>query len=86
MFEATRELLFNVVKHAGTGRARVSTSTAADGYVHVVVTDDGAGFDPAKPTAGGQREAASACSASASGWKCWAGGWKSVPPPASAPA
>ncbi len=52
LFEATRELLFNVVKHAGTGRAHVSSSTAADGCVRVVVSDQGAGFDPARPTAG----------------------------------
>ena len=28
LFEATRELLFNVVKHAGTGRARVTIADA----------------------------------------------------------
>jgi signal transduction histidine kinase len=54
LFEAVRELLFNVVKHAGTSRAHVSTSTAADGCVHLVVSDQGAGFDPARPTAGDQ--------------------------------
>jgi signal transduction histidine kinase len=42
--QLVRELLFNVVKHAGTGKAGV-TADEEDGYVRVVVEDDGAGFD-----------------------------------------
>jgi signal transduction histidine kinase len=49
LFEATREFLFNVVKHARTSNARVTLSAAADGELQIVVSDDGAGFDPAEP-------------------------------------
>ena len=49
LFEATRELLFNVVKHAHTGNARVTMSAGADGEVQIGVSDDGAGFNPAEP-------------------------------------
>lgn len=40
-----RELLFNVVKHAGVDRATLSLSVF-EGEVAVTVTDDGQGFDP----------------------------------------
>ena len=40
-----RELLFNVVKHAGTQEA-VLTLTESERQLHVVVEDDGEGFDP----------------------------------------
>jgi signal transduction histidine kinase len=43
--ELVRELLFNVVKHAGVGRARVRVG-ADGGALAVVVEDEGAGFDP----------------------------------------
>ena len=46
LFEAVREFLFNVVKHAGTDRARV-TVRGEDGHITVVVEDDGQGFDAA---------------------------------------
>jgi signal transduction histidine kinase len=39
------EALHNVVKHAQAGRATVGIS-AQDGQVQIVVSDDGAGFDP----------------------------------------
>jgi signal transduction histidine kinase len=52
LFEATRELLFNVVKHARTSNARVTLSPAADGELQIVVSDDGAGFNPAEPKQG----------------------------------
>ncbi|MDT7855401.1 response regulator [Rubrivirga sp. S365] len=44
--ELVRELLFNVVKHAGTDRARVRLD-GRDGTIAVSVEDGGAGFDPA---------------------------------------
>ena len=50
--ELVRELLFNVVKHAGVGRARVRVG-GAGGTVAVSVEDDGAGFDPAALAPGG---------------------------------
>ncbi len=46
LYQLIRELLFNVVKHAGTGRARV-VAEQANGRVRVTVEDGGAGFDPA---------------------------------------
>lgn len=49
LFEAARELLFNVVKHAETGRARLATTALPDGAVRLVVSDKGAGFAPVDP-------------------------------------
>jgi len=46
LYQLLRELLFNVAKHAGTGRARVTAERAGD-RVRIVVKDEGAGFDPA---------------------------------------
>lgn len=47
IFRCVRELLLNVVKHAGVSAARV-TSTGQASPTHVVITveDEGAGFDP----------------------------------------
>ena len=44
LFEAVRELLFNVVKHAETGRARVAMTVAPGGEVRMTVSDQGAGW------------------------------------------
>jgi len=49
LFEAARELLFNVVKHAETGCACVALTTSDGGGVCLVVSDEGAGFVPADP-------------------------------------
>ena len=46
LFHAARELLFNVVKHAGVSAATVEV-TRGDGRVSVSVSDDGRGVDPA---------------------------------------
>ena len=52
LFESVRELLFNAVKHSHTRSARVSLGTA-DGFLRLVVSDQGVGFDPnTKPPAG----------------------------------
>ena len=48
LLQAVRELLFNVVKHAGVKAARVHLSRARDGRVLITVSDKGVGFDPAK--------------------------------------
>lgn len=48
LFQAVRELLFNVVKHAGTDHAALRMSRVDDDRVRIVVSDDGAGFDPAR--------------------------------------
>ncbi|HSL17235.1 MAG TPA: response regulator [Methylomirabilota bacterium] len=45
LFQVLREVLFNVVKHSGTLVARVDLSTR-NGFLVVVVEDDGGGFDP----------------------------------------
>jgi signal transduction histidine kinase len=47
LLRAAQEALANVRKHAGASRVEVSLDGAA-----LTVTDDGAGFDPAAPTAG----------------------------------
>jgi two-component system, chemotaxis family, CheB/CheR fusion protein len=44
LFQVTRELLFNVVKHATVKRARLSLREQADMMI-VCVADDGVGFD-----------------------------------------
>ncbi len=44
LFRAIRELLINVIKHAGVSTARVATSNSND-RIEVTVSDDGAGFD-----------------------------------------
>jgi PAS domain S-box-containing protein len=51
LYEAARELLFNVVKHAETGRARLSLTVPGDGQVCLQVSDEGAGFAPADSSA-----------------------------------
>ena len=50
LFQAVRELLWNVVKHARTTDA-VVTIERADGDVRVTVEDVGVGFDSSKKTA-----------------------------------
>ena len=47
LFQLVRELLFNVVKHAGVMKARVQLGEDR-GYVVVHVVDEGRGFDPAR--------------------------------------
>jgi signal transduction histidine kinase len=44
VFQSVRELLFNVVKHSGTLKARVSLEPM-NGAVRITVSDDGKGFD-----------------------------------------
>ena len=46
LFRSVRELLFNVVKHAGVASARIQLSSTAEGRACIVVSDEGAGFDP----------------------------------------
>ena len=46
LYEAARELLFNVVKHAGVRNAEVRVDRLGDGRVQVTVTDAGVGFEP----------------------------------------
>ncbi|WP_420456768.1 chemotaxis protein CheB [Rubrivirga sp.] len=51
LYHALHELLFNVVKHAGTGRATVRARRDGEA-VEVVVEDDGDGFDGAAAAPG----------------------------------
>jgi PAS domain S-box-containing protein len=56
LFQSVRELLVNVVKYAGVAEARVTLERAGDEAIRIVVSDQGAGFDPlrlAKPDARG---------------------------------
>ena len=57
LYQVLRELLFNVVKHAGTDHAHLTARPApaetAPGGVVVTVEDGGAGFDPATVAGGG---------------------------------
>ncbi len=48
LFQATRELLFNVVKHAQTGLAEVKLCRAGKDQIQITVSDKGIGFDPEK--------------------------------------
>ena len=47
LFNAARECLLNVVKHAAADAAAVGLTAAGPGAVELVVADGGAGFDPA---------------------------------------
>ena len=46
LFQAARELLFNVVKHAGVKNARARLSRPEGGPVRLEIRDRGVGFDP----------------------------------------
>ncbi len=47
LFHAVRELLFNVVKHAGAAQARLILNASGD-RLDILVQDDGCGFDATK--------------------------------------
>lgn len=55
-FQGVRELLFNVVKHAGAEGALVELVKRADQTLCVSVRDAGVGFDPARLDRGGSAE------------------------------
>ena len=48
VFRAVKELLFNVVKHARTPRARVRVAKSDDAMLEIEVADSGVGFDAHK--------------------------------------
>jgi DNA-binding NarL/FixJ family response regulator len=52
LFDGAREALFNVVKHAGTQHAQLALFPSDDERLHLVVEDDGVGFDAAAWAAG----------------------------------
>lgn len=45
LFQSVRELLFNVLKHAGTFQAQIALRTTPDQQLVIVVTDQGHGFN-----------------------------------------
>ncbi|MBA3967708.1 MAG: response regulator, partial [Nitrospirales bacterium] len=47
VFQAVRELLFNIIKHSGINDATVSLDGHADQKIEVLVQDKGQGFQPA---------------------------------------
>jgi signal transduction histidine kinase len=47
LFESVRELLLNVVKHAGVKEARIAMARADTGRTTITIEDSGVGFDPA---------------------------------------
>jgi PAS domain S-box-containing protein len=54
LFQSVRELLFNVVKHAGVKRATVRISRNSAGWLEILVSDKGRGFSP-RPTRAGSK-------------------------------
>jgi signal transduction histidine kinase len=48
LFQAVRELLFNVVKHAKVKRASVSVHRMNESEIRIRVSDNGIGFDSLK--------------------------------------
>lgn len=51
LFQATRELMFNLVKHSKATRASISISKE-DTFVRVMITDNGVGFEATKKKTG----------------------------------
>jgi two-component system CheB/CheR fusion protein len=45
LFQAVRELLFNVVKHSGSSKAAVIMEQVDRDWAHIIVRDEGKGFD-----------------------------------------
>jgi DNA-binding NarL/FixJ family response regulator len=52
LFQSVRELLFNVVKHAGTSSATVIVGCTPKGELEATVEDHGCGFDPTSAATG----------------------------------
>jgi signal transduction histidine kinase len=46
LFQSVRELLLNVVKHAGTSQVQISLRRDPDGFIRLAVEDQGKGYDP----------------------------------------
>lgn len=54
LFDAVREMLFNVTKHSGVSNARIQGFRGDDDRAHIVVSDEGKGFDPTPLQTGGK--------------------------------
>ncbi|MHB9131470.1 MAG: sensor histidine kinase [Armatimonadota bacterium] len=46
LFRAVRELITNAIKHAKVTNAQVAVKYSADDLIYILVSDDGAGFNP----------------------------------------
>jgi signal transduction histidine kinase len=71
LFNAVRELLFNIVKHAGVHDARVALEPDGEHQIRVIVEDCGQVSIPRPCRTTCRREAGLGSSASASAWDCW---------------
>ena len=76
LFQAVRELLVNIIKHARAGSAVVAIRREA-GWIRVTVSDDGTSFDPAAVRSSTGRQGGSGCSTSRNGWPPSAAAWRS---------
>ncbi len=85
LFQATRELLFNVVKHAGVKSAHVQV-TRLEGSLQITVADEGAALIRRISSLPAASPEGSDCSASVNASSCSAAGWRSTAPPAGAAA
>ncbi|MCE5231143.1 PAS domain S-box protein [bacterium] len=56
VFQAVRELLFNIVKHAQVSEAKITLEPENDDFIRITVSDKGVGFDPKKVSARGGNE------------------------------
>jgi len=56
LFQSVRELLFNIVKHAGVKRACVRLALINEQQVEVLVSDQGKGFEPDRLRASGSTQ------------------------------
>jgi two-component system sensor histidine kinase UhpB len=52
LFRIVQESLTNVSKHAQANNVRIELGMTEDDCIHLVVSDDGIGFDPALPRTG----------------------------------
>ena len=86
LFQSVRELLFNVVKHAGAQNASVKMSLTPDQQVRIDVVDKGAGFNAEHMQPTTIKSPDLACSAFGNAWNRWEADWKFIPFPAKEPA
>lgn len=49
LFQCVRELVFNIVKHAGTDSAQIILQAQDESSLRLTVSDEGVGFDPDQP-------------------------------------
>ncbi len=77
LFNAVRELLLNVLKHANVKSAKVEMSMLPGHQVRIVVSDRGSGFARKSPGRRMRPKAVWASWPSANGWSRSGGEWRS---------